>query len=218
MQCIKTLDNNQQCKRCVKSNSKYCWQHSDDGKLLYFSLLPADLLYLLFFNFNSTELLYTLVTIRDISIFEKIFTSKTFWNKIWRRDVSSYLPLPENPYETYKNIFDELSKIDNDNNKIRYLAMNGYDVLLLPLLEKIPNRYNWAMTMAGQGGQLPIVRMMLRKGAIDYDSTLLYAAEAGDKDIVKLMLNFGADPNIGLAWAKNDEIKDLILSYRMLSK
>src|SRR5581483_11793182 len=127
-QCEYILANGERCKRNAQSVSKFCWQHTSFH--LYFSLLPRELIEFLFLYFNSNELLLILPEIEKISDLAKILTSKTFWKAIWKRDISSFLSPPsssENPYEKYKEIFQNLSKYSLEYNKIFYLAVRGYD-------------------------------------------------------------------------------------------
>jgi len=256
-QCEYILDNGERCKRQAQSGSKFCWQHQPSKALLkrrlpatlkqnseklYFSLLPGELFDLLFLYFDSHELLDILPEIEKIATFSKLFISEAFWKEIWKRDISSLrsflspLSGTENPYEKYKEIFSQLSKL-RGNDKMRYLAKNGYDRLLTPLLTDLydyndamidaasggqmeivnlmlslgADDYNLAMINAAMGGHINIVRLMLEKGATNYDSTMALAARAGHIEIVKLMLEKGAtDYNWALAYARDKKYKEIV--------
>lgn len=208
---------------------------------LYFSLLPFDLLSPLLLYFDSPELLYILSNLDDFnSLLEYYF----FWNKIWRRDISSFIPLPADPYETYRLIFDSLPKMSS-SEKISYLAENGYDILLMPLLsdfvdynramafaargchmqivelmiEKGATAYNWAMAAASESGCLSIIDLMRSLGATAYNTAMAAAAGGGQADIVNLMLGYGAndyDWAIGTATAHgNRNIVRLLQSHQL---
>src|SRR5581483_8901604 len=114
-QCAHILDNGKQCKRLAESGSKYCWQHQIKTlkMSLYFDLLPSELVDLLFLYFTSYELLIVLPEIEKLPNFSHLFSSKIFWKQLWRRDISLFLPVPENTYEKYIGIFQTLSSYSN---------------------------------------------------------------------------------------------------------
>lgn len=169
--------------------------------VLYFSLLPTDLLPPLFLFFDSRDLLVLLPKLKKLPSFNTIFNSNIFWRKLWRRDISSFMDIPSNPYETYREIFDELSILPHKFDRILYLAKRGYDILLLPLLS---NKYDYSSAMRGaaEGGHMLIVKSMLSRGADNYDDSMMYAAESGHIDIVELMLQKGANEyDVTMWWA-----------------
>lgn len=90
--------------------------------ILYFSLLPTDLLPSLLLFFDSKELLATLPELKKLLSFDRLFNSDVFWRKLWRRDISSFIGVPVNPYEKYREIFNTLSKFKYKDDKIDYLA------------------------------------------------------------------------------------------------
>lgn len=160
---------------------------------LYFSALPNDLFPLLFSYFSSSHLLETLDQLRQINDFDRLFKSKTFWNYIWRRDISSFLPLPEDPYQTYQDIIRyKLDSFLYRYDKITYVAENGYDILLLPLLSTM-YEFNRAMVVAASKGHVEIVNLMLQNGATQYNYAMANAATGGHIAIVELMLELGAN-------------------------
>src|SRR5581483_1196561 len=170
-------------------------------KSFYFDMLFSDLLPPLFFYFTAAELSNILLEVELVPGFSRLLNSKIFWRYIWKRDISSFLPMPENAYEQYKEILNKVSKILVKYEKINYLAENGYDILLSPLLNNVED-YNWAIKNAATGGQIEIVELMLEKGANDYNQTLACAAFGGHIGIVRLMLEKGANNyNLAMAYA-----------------
>lgn len=155
--------------------------------MTYLSLFPSDLLPSLFLYFDSAELLFTLPQLRVIKDFNRLFNSRVFWLRLWRRDISSFVELPENPYETYQKVFSNLHEFTNKHATIEYLVSNGYDILLLHLFSSMSD-YNWAMASAAGTGHIEIVKLMLEKGANNYNNTMIWAASNGHTEIVKLML------------------------------
>lgn len=176
---------------------------------IYLSLLPTDLLISLFLYFTSHELLGILHELKDIPKINRVIYSDIFWNKIWRRDISSFVSLPQNPYEKYKEIFNKLSKIYH-SDKIIYLAGNGYDILLLHvLLDRYD--YNQAMIYAAYGGHIEIIELMVGLGANYYNFAMKNAAEKGHIEIVKLMLDLGAtDYNWAMGAAAREGHIDIV--------
>jgi len=196
---------------------------SNPGKL-YFTLLPTELLTLLLIKFNSTELLTILPQIEKISDFDRLIKSKTFWKLIWKRDISSFLSLPDNPYEKYKEIFNDLSLYKlytyKDYERIDYLAYNGYDRLLLRYVFN-KDEYNEAMRRATEKGHIEIVKLMLDLGADDYNLTMAWAASRNYTEIVKLLLEKGADNHdINYNWVMSNAayIGNLEIVKLMLEK
>lgn len=179
---------------------------------LYFSLLPSDVLILLLLYFPANDLLNILDQLESIKIFNMLLSSKNFWNKIWRRDISSITNLPENPYEKYKEINriveNHLSNRDI-TRALTYLAENGYDVWLLHLLpRKIYGNepdYYFALTGAAKGGFITLIQSLIDKDTkheLNYNAGMVKAAEGGHIDIVKLMLKNGAtDYNLTMRMA-----------------
>jgi len=212
-QCAYILDNGKSCKRIAQPGSKYCWQHqsietslkkqspSKSNNKLYFSLLPLDLYSPLFLYFSSSELLQLLSHLQSLPDFTRLFSYTPFWKALWRRDISTFLPLPKDAYEKYKEILDRLSKLSGIYEKIEYLAINGYDLLLKPLLSTLSD-YNLVMTYAAYGGHIELVNLMLEKGANAYNNAMIEAAYRGHMNIVRLMLELGAnDYNEAMSFA-----------------
>lgn len=66
------------------------------------------------------------------------------------------------------------------------------DVVKL-MLEKGADNYDRSMFIATKNGQIDIVKLMLDKGATEYNKSMNEAARHGHIDIVKLLLEKGAD-------------------------
>ena len=149
---------------------------------------------------------------KNYRLFNRLFISKTFWKTIWRRDVSSFIEPPDDGYAKYKEIYTQLSTypISHKYDKIKYLATNGYDILLWPILT-VAYDYSYAMASAAGGGQKTLIYMLLGKGAADYNEAMTSAAAGGHKEIVKMMLDEGAtNYNKAMAWAAQGNHKDII--------
>lgn len=167
----------------------------------YFNLVPSDLLPQLFLYFNSNELLPILPQLKTMPDLYRVVKSTVFWNKLWTRDISSIVPVPIDPYQKYVEIYRLLPELPIKQREIAYLANNGYNILLLPLLSN-KSEYKIAMVNAASGGHIEIVKSMLQKGADNYNGTMKNAAHNGHIQIVELMLNSGAvDYNYAMASA-----------------
>lgn len=176
----------------------------------YFHVLPVDLMSPLFLYFSSGDLLHILPQLDLISFPKSLYNSKILWCELWKRDISSFLELPGNPYEKYQKIFNEFSILKFKFEKIKHLASNCYDILLHPLLSNVYD-YNIAMIHAAEGGHIELVNSMLKLGANDYNWTLVYAARGGHMEIIKLMLNLGAsDYNFAMEDASREGHLDIV--------
>jgi Ankyrin repeat len=58
--------------------------------------------------------------------------------------------------------------------------------------------FNWAMIWAAKGGNMEIVKLMIEKGATDFDRGMAFAAYGGNMEIVKLMIKKVLQILIGL--------------------
>lgn len=159
----------------------------------YFSLLPSDLFGPLFLYLSADELYILLPQLKQLSDFRKLFSSLTFWRKLWYRDISSFIKAPSSITSVYEKYMDGYKRfynpLKNDENKI-FFTIDGYDRLLYPLLG--PNDYDSTMSIAAGKGELPIVKEMIRLGAKNYNRALLSAANGNHIDIVALMIELGA--------------------------
>lgn len=197
---------------------------------MYFDCLPSDLLPPLLSYNSSTELYQLLPHLINIKIFQKLLTfendiwSRIFWENVWRRDVSSFMELPDNPYETYMEIFKDLH-----SKRLNYFAVKGYDILcysmvnnedtyahvMIPaikynyksmiykLLENpiwsLDKHYNQIMRIAAVNGHLDLVTWAMKRSSNPnkYNKIMLYAALGGHVKIIALMIACGAtDYNI----------------------
>lgn len=182
-------------------------------KSLYFSLLPSELLRLLFYFFNSTELLDILPKLESNPDFSHLFSSRIFWEHIWRRDISSFLSIPDDPYIKYRQIFETLKifggSSGSKSDRIEYLATRGYDKLLFSLIT--PDYYDVAMIAAASGGHTELVKKFSDLGARYYNLALVEAAHGGYMDIVELLLKLGAtDYNGAMAYASFMGHKEIV--------
>ena len=107
-------------------------------------------------------------------------------------------------YSLYYNALEKASMIHDmqlidlfiNKNYIRYgllgAATGGHLDIVKLMLEKGANDYNGAFRGAVQYGHIDVVKLMLEKGANNYKYAISRAAEGGYIDIVKLMLEKGA--------------------------
>lgn len=190
---------------------------------MYFDHVPSDLLPLLL-SYNSSTTLYELLPqLVNIKVFQKILTpepnveAKIFWENVWRRDISSFMELPDNPYMAYMEIFSDLN-----SKRIGKFAVKGYDILcysmindndtyervMIPaikykyksmiykLLETpiwtLNGHYNQIMTIGANHGHLDLVKWAIEHGANDYEKAMAYASAGGHIKIIELMMNYGA--------------------------
>ena len=158
-------------------------------EILYFASLPFDILELIFSYFTKEELYNLLGVLVNVKAFSRLFQSNPFWLKLWRRDISSFLPLPDNPYQKIAEIFETVNnfRIEDRYWKIAYLAGNGYDVLLYPQLIWDSDD-NTSIVHAATGGYIKIVEHMLTKNPWNRDEPMVNAIRAGHTNIVELML------------------------------
>lgn len=158
--------------------------------LIYLSVLPTDIITLLFLYFSPTQLLYLIPELHRW----KISLTMMFWKAVWKKDISSFIELPKEydepykSYDKYKEIFEILQ--DTTTNRVKYLAKNGYDILLYPRM--IGEMYE-AVIYAIEYGHIEIVKGCIDLGYVYYDNAMIHAAQCGNLDIVKLMVAKGAD-------------------------
>ena len=115
----------------------------------YFGTLPSEILSLLLLdNFSSIDLISILPDLNNIKPFSLLLISRRFLLSLYRRDISSFRPLPNDfTYETYMKIFDKKTYVEahgaksydltEEAMKINYLADQGYNVLLYTILNDI---------------------------------------------------------------------------------
>lgn len=150
-------------------------------KNTYISLFPIELLIELSLFIWHDQLVQLLET---LPVFSRLINSNVFWKQRWKRDISSYLPPPENPYEKYLKL-NEL--VGRNDEMIEYLAKNGYDILLKPML-MTKRDYDDALTSAALGNQLPIVKAMINKGATSLNTAFVYATKENNWDVVDFLI------------------------------
>lgn len=182
---------------------------------LYFSLLPNDLIILLFDYTNpfyyASMLFDAIKYIRDFQI---IFESNSLQRAIWKRHIPPNVKMPENlPSTDYLSLVSK--ELDNKFNNIKKFAESGAAMKLYPLLMN-KDDYNLAMKYAAQGGHWTIIQRMLELGADDIDWAMVYAArKKGNINIIENFLKLGATRyDTTLYWATRSE--DATVVRRML--
>ena len=89
--------------------------------------------------------------------------------------------------------------IDELNWGMAEAAFFGYLDIVRLMLFRGANNYNTGLMTAASGGHLDIVLLMLELGANDFNDAMAMAAHRGHEDIVRLMLFKGANNyNMGL--------------------
>lgn len=167
-----------------------------ENKLLYFSILPRDILHLLVLYFPSdTSIMFT--QIRNIPSFDLVLDDKNLWKILWSRDISSLRELPELCDKEYFKFFNEIYNFMKDSRHWRlvHFARRGYDILLKPLLSQDYD-YVEALQYATHGGQLELVIWILENRPYKCDDRnwiMASAALYGHIEIVKLMIDLGAN-------------------------
>lgn len=209
-------------KKCRRlATDKYCWQHQTSAseivdKILYLSVLPHDLLRLLFFQLKSSAILAIIPKLKNSMDFSYISDDEKLWKMLWTRDISSCTTLKRYSYNAYKKIYIELREIKSTQNKIRYLSENGYDELLLSRLLRYRTRFdlphyyyitggynlerlkwayeihnnNIAMKHAARCGHIKIVKDMLDLGANHYSAAINFANMGNHRLISKLIQSY----------------------------
>ena len=71
-------------------------------------------------------------------------------------------------------------------------AKEGHKDIVKMMLEKGATNYDCPMEWAAIGGHKEIIELMLDKGATDYDGAMRWASSRGHKEIVERMLDLGA--------------------------
>jgi Ankyrin repeats (3 copies) len=85
-----------------------------------------------------------------------------------------------------------------DSEDIFNLAMvwaaagGGHMEIVKLLIEKGATDFDWGMNEAARGGQMEIIKLMIEKGATDFNRAMANAALGGHMEIVKFMIEKGA--------------------------
>jgi Ankyrin repeats (3 copies) len=147
--------------------------------------IPKDI-YEYLMNFVNDKTVLNMLSVN------KDFRDEKFFQRIMKR---KYPLLVEFKKETWKELFLRMSyyiaKLDFLG--IPYIPTKGYNPKKIYKNRK-DNKYvfDCAMEYAALGGQMEIVKLMIEKGATDFNSSMMYAAEEGHMEIVKLMIEKGA--------------------------
>jgi len=124
----------------------------------------------------------------------------------WENRLTKYYPLLlefKKNDDTYKNFFIEMSHYISKLEEgfgIPYIPTEGYNPKELYNINSVKkeelginynerNIYNEAMEEAARGGQLEIIKLMIEKGANNFDRVMNSAARKGHMDIVKFMID-----------------------------
>jgi len=204
----------------------------------YFDVLPHDLLLnMLLTYFSAEELCKIFIRLIRFKKFRYILLSSDplkFWKSLYQRDISSFIPYknkymsnPENilAFEDYANIINNCKYIKplEKCDKIIYLARNGYDILLKPLLESVDQ---YIVAMEFSLGHLSLLKDLLFIFSQKHRCNIAYrhaiyimqwAAIVGNIDVVKLMIENGANNFNEVSWYAashgHKEIVELMLKY-----
>lgn len=156
----------------------------------YLSLLPVELITLIFLYFRSWELADQLYYWKEIEEIHILFQSAELQRSLWKHKFPS-IKFPGDI--SGKEYIRTLSKqLREKAETIRQLAKNGNLIYLLSVLVDKED-YNLAMGMAAFAGKKEVVERMMLLGADNYNWSMNYAAEGGYMDIVDRMLQLGAD-------------------------
>ena len=79
------------------------------------------------------------------------------------------------------------------NLRMIMAAHRGHEDIVRLMLFRGANNYNTGLTSAASGDHESIVRLMLDQGATNYNDAMAMAAFSGQVHIVRLMLDCGAD-------------------------
>jgi ankyrin repeat protein len=91
------------------------------------------------------------------------------------------------------------------NDGLNYACQGGNLEIVKLMIKKGANIWNWGLEGACEGGHLEIVNLMIEKGANDWNNGLYGACKGGKLEMVNLMNEKGANNwNIGLFGACKD--------------
>ena len=187
---------------------------------MYFDCLPGDLITSLFLYYSSAEILQIIPELRNFNCFTFLYTPirhKEVWPMIYQRDISSCTKIHEGfAYEEYKIIFEQLKNFDI-YYQVKYLAENGYDILLNPLVTNnmlagdaatyalrnkhneiakkfIPlssncTLFNKLLADSANMGDMEMINFLIKHGANAWDMLLVCAAQNGHLEIFEKFLN-----------------------------
>ena len=98
----------------------------------------------------------------------------------------------------------------NLNSKMHLASQLGEEDLVRLLLEKGADDYNTCMSCAGYWGHVGIVKLMLEKGATNVNLVMINAAHFGRIEILKLMLEHSLEYNEAMknGLEYNEEMKN----------
>ncbi len=180
--------------------------------------------------FNDTYVMYQLLDFIDESSIIALCKASKKLNEICK----SYIELEDDKrfeiivygYNSNTELLEEYC-IKNDIIKVRKLIKMNIDLdwhlgfegacrgghldCVKLMIVKGAHNYNNGLQHACQGGHLDIVRLMIEKGANWWNGGLMCACEYGQMDIVKLMIKKGADDwHSGLYYACRYNHMDIV--------
>jgi len=138
-------------------------------------------------------------TILNMLMVNKKFFSEDFFERVMRRKYPLLVEFKKKD-DAWKKHFVKMvygiSKLE-ENYGIPYVEMKGYNPLEFYIENKDEKRwpkriYDYMMMRAAKGGKLEMVKLMLKKGASELNTTMREAAEGGHLEIVKYMIKHGA--------------------------
>lgn len=182
----------QKCSRAT--NTDHYKQPKLDEKLLYFNGVPIELLRLLILHLSSTDI----CKIFDKSCLKRIKKDNELWQKLWARDISSFIPLPKYDYKQYRQVSNDVNNFRRDAARDKYIVERGYDILFLQSLPKMivdDSYWRWrdAIIEATRSNYVPFVKSLicLYDDYEDdtYDSVMYKAIRCGHIEIIKLLID-----------------------------
>ncbi|GAG91534.1 unnamed protein product, partial [marine sediment metagenome] len=103
------------------------------------------------------------------------------------------------PEEFYKMYVNDVNIF---NGAMGWAPLGGHINIVKLMIEKGATDFNLGMFKAAIGGHMDIVKLMIEKGAHNFNLAMEGAASEGHMDIVKLMIEKGATYfNLPMKWA-----------------
>jgi ankyrin repeat protein len=97
-----------------------------------------------------------------------------------------YDAIENNDIERVKELIPSMDQIVFDDAMWRAACLGHIDIVRL-MIEKGADNFNHAMFNAAKGGHIDIVKLLIEKGANDFDWAIYWAACGGHIDVVQLL-------------------------------